>query len=70
MELTNAGFNLCYVIPLERWRNDSHTPSLPPPPIFFGRHIFNKRIRALIVRIKKKISKEKSDMHVLTVEIL
>lgn len=67
MELTNAGFNLCYVIPLERWRNDSHTP---PPPIFFGRHIFNKRIRALNVRIKKKISKEKSDMHVLTVEIL
>lgn len=68
MELTNAGFNLCYVIPLERWRNDSHTHT--PPPIFFGRHIFNKRIRALNVRIKKKISKEKSDMHVLTVEIL
>lgn len=68
MELTNAEFNLCYVIPLERWRNDPHTP--PPPPIFFGRHIFNKRIRALTVRIKKKISKEKSDMHVLTVEIL
>lgn len=46
------------------------TPIPPPPPIFFGRHIFNKRIRALTVRIKKKIRKEISDMHVLTVEIL
>lgn len=48
------------------WKGGEMTPIHPPPPIFFGRHIFNKRIRALTVRIKKKIS----DMHVLTVEIL